>query len=211
MKPDLRYKTVEDAVMRIDTAIVKYQEIPYYCRIKDGKAKLYEMEHITENGSELLGSLTHTLDYNNLDINVEAIHIGYVNHTSLGTYYITRPPLRKQKQGTCHSNCYMANVGAMNYSPIPFKYLINGATRLSILGYFPTYRECIRKLEKTTGNSAAAFARDFAIKSISGEKFIYHDQRLIGEAVTTSFARLYPQASDSIYIMKLSAMGIGVE
>ena len=210
MQPDVRYNNANDAVMRLDSSILKYKEEYWYCRIINGLAYLYDLTFYSMLDAGHKVKEAHVVNFNDEELDIRSVTIGYIN-TDSGAYYITRPPFRKQKQGTSTVNCYIAPVGTMAFSQIQSQTLFSRHVKDALQNKYPSLKGCMRHMMSgVTYVSSMAFAKDFAIKKVGNEFLVYFEQQLVGVAPKFGQVDIYPHCQDSVLTMKLNHMGIEV-
>lgn len=210
MQPDVRYNNTDDAVMRLDQSILKYKDEYWYCRISSGVAYLYDLAlySMLDAGHKI--KETHVVNFNDEELDIRSVTIGYIN-TDSGAYYVTRPPFRKQKQGTSTVNCYIAPVGTMAFSQIQPQTLFSRHVKDALQGKYPSLKGCMKHMMGGAAQvSSMAFSKDFAIKKVGHEFLVYFEQQLVGTAPKVGRIDIYPHCQDSVLTMKLSYMGIEV-
>lgn len=202
MEPDERYLEDSDVNMRMDGALCMYKGKPYLAYAHgDKRLKLVDM---------LVNPLeyAYTVDANDEDVDVSAIDIGYVYDESCRTaMYISRIPIRKQKQGTCTTNTYFQ----LLHSPT-WKNWDNASVSMmtkelfkALNGIYYTYDDLV-KMSAT----AVPVAKHFAVDTT--KSFFYQNSK-IGELITVDgiqCVKLLPEYNDSVMTYRLSGIGYGV-
>lgn len=97
------------------------------------------------------------------NLNLDPVPLGYVNFNG-NAIYLTRMPMRQDwKQGLRDRNITTAD-GFNN--PLPYHVIAN-----TIIGKFPTIKNCLERLNSSNMNTAMAFNRDFCVERSGNLKY----------------------------------------
>lgn len=206
--PEPVYMNSEDTNMRLDSSIVRYKGSPYWAQATGSKSRINLFSLIKSEE----GLPVYEIDANDPDLDVSSIEIGYCNHKSLGTVYITRAPYRKQKQGLSSVNTLWASVGSSNLKSLTGTQFFDEGIISAILGEYPSVKTVLKSLSDNYGEwKAEAISNSFCLSAQpKGTIEVYFEQSKIGKleedgSMTGSLGYV-----DSILVMKLASLGIGV-
>jgi hypothetical protein len=184
--------------MRLDASIVKFKGLPYLAYASGFSLNLFE---IADKNNAVL--MYKNVSFKDSRLDITAIDIGYANLDEFSqAFYITRTPVRKQKQGSCGANLVSAAVGHKSFSPLPHEHLFNKGIRRAIVGDYPPLVDAV-VLVNSKEYKSRGLSPNFAIIKNGKSIDLYFDQSLIGEIVpdpTTEAgfsAKLRPIYSDS--------------
>lgn len=203
MSDDL-FPNPNDAVMRLDGSIVRYQNEPYLCRVRKqaGCISLYSLTTIGESMDKpWLAPTLKSIAYTDPLLDMQSIHVGYIN-TDQEAYWIERAPWRKQKQGSYTGNMYLFAIGSRACNQIPNSILYSQHMQDALKGKYPRYDEIWAAGSFVNG---VAISPEFCIR---GEK-LYYNQTWVGSANRIA-ADLRPSCKDSLLTMKLASLGVPV-
>lgn len=203
MSEDL-FPNPNDAVMRLDGSIIRYKNQPYLCRVRKQLSciSLYSLNTVGETLDKPWLAPTHSaIAYDNPDLDMTAIHIGYIN-TDQGAYWIERAPWRKQKQGSYSGNMYLSPIGGRSLSQIPNAIMYSQQMQDALNGTYPKFPEIWANGSYFKG---AAISPDFCIKDTK----LYYKQIWVGTTDPMSVS-LRPSCQDSLLVMKLASLGVPV-
>jgi hypothetical protein len=199
MHEEPRYLKSEDVSMRLDGSIVKYKGVYKYAVYESEGTNigLYDFSKKQLNSKSII-------DANDPELDISSVDIGYVNIDSYDmAAYVTRLPYRKQKQGTSAQNTKYQFCGDsewFNFGNHDFA-IISPDVYRALVGGYPD----LAKAVKSRKNSVA-ISRDFAIKNSTE---VYFQNALIGTLEKLD-VKLDGRYNDSVMIMKLAGIGVGV-
>ena len=206
---DQRYPHATDVTLRLDKTVILYKGEPYYVTSGDPELPIIQAWKlpIKSNTSAFL------IDANDKDINVSSISVGYMN-INKDTYYLSRTPVRKQKQGICHHNLVYSRIGSFESNDIPSEWVKTEAFYNSITGNFHSFKDTLEWLTKEIKGYDAyrmkAISQDVCLFKKDNEPIrIYRDQVYIGDIVNER-AKIKPLYLDSILVIRLSELSIGI-
>lgn len=206
--PEPVYMNTEDTNMRLDSSIVRYKGNPYWAQATGNKARINLCSLVKENE----GSPIYEIDANDPDLDVSSIEIGYCNHKSLGTVFITRAPYRKQKQGLSSVNTLWTTVGGSNLKSLTATQFFDEGIIDAILGNYPSVKTAVKSLGNSFGDwKAEAISSSFCLfADPKGSITVYFEQSKIGKLEEDNSMTGSLGYVDSILVMKLASLGIGV-
>ncbi len=208
--PEPVYLNAEDTSMRLDASLIRYKGVPYWVQVtgSNSKIRLFELKAGMQN-------FVHELDANDEDIDVSSVEIGYCNHETMGTIYITRAPYRKQKQGLSSVNALWASVGSSSCSSLKSltstQFFDKGISD-AVQNKYPLVKDALEKLKKSAGEWVnVAISGNFCLsKNSKGSIDVYFEQSKIGRLEEDGTMTGSIGYVDSVLVMKLSSLGIGV-
>lgn len=144
----------QDVQQKLDSCIFRYKGVPYYVRGKGSSLSLY---HLYDSG----GASAHTIHYNDPDLDISSIPLGYVNvpnPNEKGTFlvsYFTRIPIRRVKQGVTTENTNMSALPGANKMAGKNNVMFSKAMVDSIMGDFPKLDVALKDLRKLVAQKDA--------------------------------------------------------
>lgn len=195
-----RYLTGDDVFMRLDGGLVKYLGEPYMAHSNGKKVNLTSL---------LTKGFVETVDANSTLLDISAIEIGYVNHKHT-VLYVTRMPIRKQKQTTSYCNTIYYKLGESSGRPFAYDAFFSQGVYDAIKGNYKSFKEVIGVLAESPG--AIAISNRFALQKTEKEAStrVYFENSLIGDVNADGDVMLQPEYNDSVVVMALASLGIGV-
>lgn len=206
----IRYNNAEDASLRLNSSLVRYEGKPYYCKVTShNTCKLYTLESLMENTFED-ANWAYSVNYNDPELCIDAIDIGYVNYAT-DTRFVTRPPFRKQKQGSSTENLVAFPVGSIEYQPLTGNHFFTNQFIKALNNEYPSLKECVESLKAAKKMTSRAFSRNFCIKKTEEEGLytLFYDNIEIGQLVNGK-VMIHPESSDSILVYKLGKVGVHI-
>lgn len=198
-----RYLNKDDVFMRLHDSLVKYSGVPYLAIADEKNIVLRSL--VTKTN-------LFSVDANSPLLDISSIEIGYINYSAGKVFYVSRMPLRKQKQGTSYINCVCYSLGSRDMEIVSKELIYSKSVHDAIRGVYPEYKEALQSIRDGL-RSAVAISRNIALGTgPSGEKGvinIYFEQELIGEINSEDEAVLLPSYNDSVVVMSLANLGIG--
>lgn len=204
------YLTTDDVHMRLDASIVRFNGVPYVAYSDGFYLTLFTLENKDTS------TIAHKhVSFKDKRLDITAIDIGYANLDGFsGAFYITRTPVRKQKQGSCSTNLLIASAGKPGFVPAAQEHLLNIGVFRALTGKYPTLKEALTTLSSI--QTSVGLSPNFAVvKEKEGTK-LYFDQQDVGTIIPDSSTeqgfsvKLKPTFHDSIMSVKLSQLNIGV-
>jgi hypothetical protein len=193
--------------MRLDGSLVRYKDKVFLGRVDGSYIGLYD---IYEYANTMGVAAKHKISWNDEDLDIRAIHVGYINYDKQA-YYITRPPFRKQKQGTAVSNVYAAPAGTLKFGPVANSLFFSQGLKDAVHLVYPPYKEAVKKVVKDQNLKSIAFSPEFALNTKDETGVVlYCDQTRVGQLDPNDYMQLDADCQDSILVQKLSDLGVPV-
>lgn len=211
----IRYNTSDDASLRLNSSLVRYKGSVYYCKVVGNcLCRLYLFENLLENTIEDT-PFNHQLNYNDPELCIDAIDVGYVNYVT-DTKFVTRPPYRKQKQGSNTENLVVFNVGSVRFASLDHTQFFTGSFVKALKNDYPTLKECVESLKAAKKILSRAFSKNFCIQKIITEDEtlelsfnLFYDNLHVGTLIEGK-VKIFPESMDSILVHKLAKLGVHI-
>ncbi len=148
-KDETRYQNTHDVDMRLTNTILRYKGRAVLCEGTTGSGLDVQLAYLHPD----LRGKKERIDANSPDLDISSPPIGYVNFGTEGSSFVSRKPLRRQKQGLEIAALEFVRPG---FVKLTSKSNSNTAIGVAIEGEYPS-------IEKAFSNSGLAFSKDFSL------------------------------------------------
>lgn len=135
--------SINDLRQKIDNSVCRYKGAPVYVRIEDSNtAQLYDMVDTSKH--------LFTIKLSDEEFDIGSPSLGYMNFGIDQVLYVTRPPLRRTRQGIDHRNLKFKSLDNKNISGglNTASCLHSVGFRDMILGKYPTLDASLKRLRE---------------------------------------------------------------
>lgn len=163
------YDSAEQAQLRLGQTIVGYDGKPVYVH-RVNKAE--ELECSLMNRMEAL----ITVALNDPKLNINKFPLGYVNVRNRAVY-LSRSPMRQQRQGLCRQNVLVKNAAGVNFLDVAkTPGFVDAWTNV-----YPTIKDCLNQFDINPDLKSMAFNRRWALyqdKDLGFFELLYRGERV---------------------------------
>lgn len=159
-----RYERAEDAQTRLDGSILFYKGVPAYIRTSH---MMMSIHGLAQNDRCLAKDTVESAD-----LNLESPELGFINFLDGSypiTYYFTRAPYRRYKQGLCRDNMLITGIGSTQWRRPDNAEIFCKHFEHMLLDKFPGWKH--KKVQETLsltnferGYPSIAFSRQLAVE-----------------------------------------------
>lgn len=197
------YLNRQDAVMRLDGTICKFEDDPVYVEFH-GEDDPHKVHISYFDGS---GRRSKTVKYTSPDFTYHPINLGYININN-NAYYLSRSPVRRQKQGLARDSIrILPHPRGLHGS---FHYFPSIELSKTIKGDYPSLKKAIKSIERGKVKGIAV-DRDVAFRESDMDLFsILFKERIVGHYnVNTQTVTWENNEMTSIIFRILERKGLG--
>lgn len=202
-----RFPTRHDVDLRLAGTLVKWKGSIYYCNCTPGtdepRVNLYDPTNYSN-------TVVVGLNPNDPELNVNDYTIGYFQYNLDRALFLSRVPLRQQKQGLYRSALYYTSVGSSKHDNLPQSVFQNKGFLSMLIGVYEPVSKSIEVLKKRGAEASRALSEDFAVERTTKGFVLYYRNTLIGDSEDASIWRLAPDYNHSIFAQKLAKLNVMV-
>lgn len=192
-----KYLTRDDIHLRLSGVVLKYKNSFGYSSLADEGMNI-RFTPYTETGSSGQDML---IDANSPDLDIASPPLGYMQVNANTAAYVTRAPVRRQKQGLSTENISAWVVNGTNIREFNPYYCSREFFHM-LYEKYPTRKDILKTLGKAVLGYSFCLSKSFALSVESNSLILYRTNTPIGTIdVVNNFIQLYPYwEGDSILI-----------